>query len=80
MNAPAEFHKIFILFDQDSLVTPLKQVTYSMVAVIEINRLGGIEPLHKFSEIGSRGHQKEVKMIPHQDITMQIYPIKLEVV
>jgi hypothetical protein len=32
------------------------------VATVEKNRLGGIETLHEFPEVGFAGHQKEVKM------------------
>ncbi len=79
MNVPAELHKIFIFFDQDSFVTPLKEVPTPPVAPVEINRVGGIEALHEFPQVGFWGHQKEVKMSLHQDIRMQLDSIKLEV-
>jgi hypothetical protein len=55
-------------------------VTNPTVAPIEIDRVGGIEALHEFPQVGSRGHQKEVEMILHHDVTMQLHSIKLEVV
>jgi hypothetical protein len=79
MNVPAEFHKIFFFFDQDSLVTPLKQVTTPTVAAVEIHRVGGIEALHEFPQVGFWGHHKKVEMSLHQDIRMQLHPIKPEV-
>jgi hypothetical protein len=79
MNVSAELHKIFIFFDQDSLVTPLKQVTTPPVAAVEINRVGGIEALHEFPQVGFWGHQKEMEMSLHEDIRMQLNPMKLEV-
>ncbi len=63
MNVPAELDKIFIFFDQDRLVTSLKEVTISTVTAVEINRIGGIEALHEFRQIGFRGHQQEVKVL-----------------
>ena len=47
--------------NQDSLVASLKQVATPSVAAVEINRVGGIETLHEFFEVGFAGHQKEVK-------------------
>ena len=79
MNVPAELHKIFIFFDQDSFVTPLKEVPTPPVAPVEINRVGDIEALPEFPQVGFWGHQKEVKMSLHQNIRMQLNPIKLEV-
>jgi len=79
MNIPAEPHKMFIFFDQDSLVASLKQVATPSVAAVEVNRVGGIETLHEISEVSFGGHQEEVKMILHQDIRMQFNLIKLEV-
>ena len=50
------------------------------VAPVEINRVGGIQTLHEFLQIGFRGHQEEVKMIFHQHVTMQLNSIKLDIV
>jgi hypothetical protein len=63
MNIPAEFHKMIVFFDQDSLVTTLEQMAAPSMAAVEINRVGGIETLHEFSEVRFRGHQKEMKML-----------------
>ena len=79
MNVPAQLHEIFIFFDQDRLIPPLKQVTTPTVPAVEINRVGGIEALHEFPQVGFWGHQKDVEMGLHQDLSMQLNPIKLEV-
>ena len=50
MNVPAEFRKIFISFDQDRLVAPLKQVTTPAVPAVELNRVGG-KALHEFPQV-----------------------------
>jgi len=78
MNVPAELHEIFISFDQDRLVTTLKQVTTPPVPAVELNRVGG-KALHEFPQVAFWGHQKEVEMSLHQDLSMQLNPIKLEV-
>ena len=78
MNVPTELHKIFIFLNPDGLVAPPKQVTTPTVAAVEINRIGGIEALHEFPQIPFWGHQKEMEMGLHEDIRMQLSPIKLE--
>ena len=75
MNVPAELHEIFISFDQDRLVAPLKQVTTPAVPAVEINRVGGIEVLHEFPQVGFWGHQKKVESASGHKNAAQSYKV-----
>ena len=79
MNITAKFREIFIFLYQDSLVTSLKQMTTPTMTAIEINRIGGIEALHEFIQVGLWGLEKEMKMIVHNYKGMQVDSEKFEI-
>jgi len=79
MNIPAKFQEIFILLYEDGLVTSLKQMTTPTMTAIEINRVGGIEALHQFIQVGLWGLEKEMKMVVHNHKGMQVDSEKFKV-
>jgi len=42
------------------------------VSTIEIDRVGGVEPLHEGLEVRLRSHEKEMKMVGHQNIRVHL--------
>lgn len=42
------------------------------VSTIEIDRVGGVEPLHERLEVRLRSHQKEMKMVGHKDVGVHL--------
>jgi hypothetical protein len=72
MNIAAKFQEIFIFLYEDGLVTSLKQMTTPTMTAIEIDRVGGIEALHEFIQVGLWGLEKEMKMVVHNYKGMQV--------
>lgn len=46
------------------------------MAAVKVDRVGGIEPLHEFLEVGLSGHQHHVKMIVHENIAVHLNTIE----
>jgi len=77
MQITTEFQKIMISFYKNSLVSALIEMTASMMTAVIINCIGGVKALHEALKICFRGHKKKVEMIIHQDITVNLYVVKL---
>jgi len=77
MQITTEFQKIMISFYKNSLVSALIEMTASVMTAVIINCIGGVKALHEALEICFRGHKNKVKMIIHQDITVNLYVVKL---
>ena len=77
MQITAEFQKIMISFYKNSLVSALIEMTASVMTAVIINCIGSVKTLHEALEICFRGHKKKVKMVIHQDITVNLYAVKL---
>ena len=77
MQITAESQQIMISFYKNSLVSALIEMSASVMTSIIINCIGGVKALHEALEIRFRGHKKKVKMVIHQDITVNLYVVKI---
>ena len=50
----------------------------SSVPAVEIHRLGGVESLHEFAEIGLTGRKHKVKMVIHEDVGVELDVVEMD--
>ena len=48
------------------------------MSTIEIDRVGGVEPLHEGLEVRLRGHEKKMKMVGHQDVGVHLDSVRFD--
>jgi len=65
-----------IILDDEALKTSLKYVATAVMLPVEPDRVTDAKPLQSTGQIGLLGPNQEVKMIWHQNITMNLH-IKL---
>jgi len=73
VNIAAQFQKVFIGIDEDGFVASLVEVAVPVMTTVVIYRVGRIESLHQFTEIGLGGLDNEVKVVVHKDVTVERY-------
>ena len=64
MEVTAKFGKVPLLLDKMGLETPLEQVPDAPVAEIEVAGVAAVQQLHSRGEVGLRGFQEEVVVVP----------------
>jgi hypothetical protein len=77
MEVPANFDKMGIRINENSLVATLKKVSSPSVSAIEINSVGSIESMHEDIEVALWGRKQEVEVVFHQDVSMNLNSISL---
>ena len=50
----------------------------SSVLPVEIHRVGGVESLHEFAEIGLTGRKYKVKMLIHEDVGVDLDVVEMD--
>ena len=68
MNVTGHLQKVVVRINQKSLVSPLVQMAYPVVPLIEKGGVGYVEMAHKLGKVAVRSGQQEVKMVGHQNI------------
>ena len=77
MQITAEFQKVMISLYKNSLVSALIEMTASVMTAVIVNCIGGVKALHETLEICFSDHNEKVIMVIHQDITVNLYTVKL---
>ena len=66
MHVAAQPQQVGVPLDQHGPVAALQQVAVPLVAVVEIDRVGRLQPVHEAAEIAPRRLQHQVQVVGHQ--------------
>jgi len=72
VDVAGQDRKVCILVNKDALVSSLVERPYTSAAAIKVTGVGDIEVAHKFAEVAERGLHKNVKMIVHENIGVEL--------
>jgi hypothetical protein len=72
MDIPGNHGKIGVLLHQKTFVPPLVEMSGSAVATIERRGVADIEVAHELTEIPKRRLDQQMKMVAHQDKTVEL--------
>ncbi len=70
--------EVFIFVHQNTFVPALIEVAYSSVSAIKEGCVGDIEVAHKFAEVADGSFHKQVKVVGHEDIAVELYCVDVE--
>ena len=65
--------KVFVLIHKNTFIPPLIQVAYTSVSAIKIACVGDVEVAHEFAEVAKGSFHKQVKVVGHEDIAVELY-------
>jgi hypothetical protein len=68
----ANFGQVGVNINEYGFVTSLKKMARPPVSTIVIDRVGSVEPLHEGLEIRLWSHEKEMKVVGHQDVGVHL--------
>jgi hypothetical protein len=68
VDVPGYLKKITIGVNQKRFISPLIEVTGSMVPAIEVSGIADIEMTHEFGQITLRGGDQQMEVIGHEHI------------
>ena len=77
MDISAQFQEIGIGLNEDGLVTALKEVSASLVTSVEIDRIGGVQSLHKATEIRIAAAQRKMQVVVHENEHVDFRIVKI---
>ena len=72
MNIAGENGKIIVFVNENALVPSLIQVSHAVVATVVIAGIGYIKLAHEFGQVGFWGFEKQMEMIGHKHVTVQL--------
>jgi len=73
----AQFHEIGIGLNEDGLVTALKKVSAPLVTSVEIDRIGGVQSLHKSTEIRIATAHRKMQVVVHENENVDFRVVKI---
>jgi hypothetical protein len=56
----------------DTFKPPLKEMSGAVIMQIELSCIGSSKPLHAFGQVRIEGFQKQMVMIPHQNVSIYL--------
>ena len=67
MDIAGQLCQVSIIFNQNTFIPALEQMSLLRMAQIENRCVGGAQPLHRFGEVGSVGSEQQVIVVFHQN-------------
>jgi len=72
VDIAGENGEVTFFFNEDALVSALVEVPDSLVPAIEGTGVGDVEMAHEFAEVAEWCLYQEMKVIAHQDVSMEL--------
>lgn len=70
--------EVFLFVHKNTFIPALIEVAYSSVTAIKEGCVGYIKVAHKFAEVADGGFHKQVKVVGHEDIAVELYCVDVE--